>query len=316
MKKVIVLFAVFTILFSLVGHKKEDPIADTIDDCAVSFAKAYLVNNFEYNPYTTYYISERLKEPKENLTQFPRYYYVYQKENILFCIVLYSSIKNNAGTMTFPYMGQFIYSELIDEATTEALKKYNYYTGKNNINEEIKLTNIKNVNVYKNEHSQEIASMIEQLLVEMSHKKIRKTKYTKDDKFYIKNPIKDYTIVIEDDKNISINEKLIYPLFMNDKVIALYEFYPNGNVAYSLNVGKDNIYNEAYSKSDKFIFVHGGNYPYLKTYCLFGDEQLDNETINEMLNDPIFIRVKEKLDQILNSIQPYEMLIEIEINET
>lgn len=315
MKKVIVMFMVWTILFSLAGCKKEDPIDGIIDNCALNFAKAYLINNFEYDPNTKYYISERLYYSKENKVQFPCYYFVYQMENILFCVGIYGSEENDTGTITHPYMGHFIYSKLVDETTAEKLKETNLFAEKKKINKEIKLTSIKNIEVHKNEIAQETSLIIEQLLIEMSYKKIKKIKYTNEDKFYIKNPIKDYTIVIEDEKNISINEKLLYPLFMNDEIIALYEFYPNGNIACTYSTGQDNVYNEAYDKSDKFIFVHGGDYPYLKTYCLFGDEDLDNETLNEMLTDPIFIKVKEKIDQILKNIQPYEMLIEIDTSE-
>ena len=47
-------------LFSFAGCKKKEPLDNIIDKCAISFAKAYLVNNFEYNPNIAYYISERL----------------------------------------------------------------------------------------------------------------------------------------------------------------------------------------------------------------------------------------------------------------
>ena len=58
----------------------------------------------------------------------------------------------------------------------------------------------------------------------------------------------------------------------------------------------------------------GGDYPYLKTYCLYGDEKLDAETICEMLTDPIFIKTKKKSINC-SKLQPYELLLEIEVNE-
>ncbi len=119
--------------------------------------------------------------------------------------------------------------------------------------------------------------------------------------------------MIEDDKNISINEKLIYPLFKNEEIIALYQFNADGSIACTLTVDELSIYSVAYQKSDKFVLIHGGDYPYLKTYCLYGDEVLDAEVLNEMFTDPIFIKTKDKINQILANLQPYEILIEIEV---
>jgi hypothetical protein len=103
---------------------------------------------------------------------------------------------------------------------------------------------------------------------------------------------------------------------MNDTIIALYEFDSNGNLACTQKAGQESIYAKAYQTSDKFILVHGGNYPYLKTYCLFADEQLDAETISEMLKDPIFIRTKKEIDQLMTDLKPYDILLEIELNGT
>ena len=317
LKKVVILLIVFTILFSLIRCQKEDPLNEIVDDCVISFAKAYLINNFEYNPKTKYYISERLywSDKKNSKTiQFPCYYFVYDMENILFCVGLYISENNDTGSNTYPYMGKFIYSNLVDETTALIIKETNKYANKIKINSFINLTKIKNVNIYKNPSSQRISETIKELLVEMCRKRISRINYSNDDKFYVKNPIRDYTIVIEDNKNISINEKLIYPLFMNDRLIALYEFKPNGCIACAQKVDMENIYGKAYQISDTFVFIHGGDYPYLKTYCLFGDEKLDTEVLSEMFTDPIFIRTKKEIDKILSELKPYGILFEIQLD--
>ncbi len=317
MRKLLIILAVLTIVLSLGGCKKKNPVENIAEECALSFARAYLINNFEYNPNTKYYLSERMcginQQKSENI-QFPCYYFVYDMENILFCVGVYISEHNDSGVITYPYMGRFIYSGLVDETTEFVLKDKNVYINKNKINKEVDLSKNKNITINEYLLSQETDSLIKELLIEIANKKIAKIKHTKEDIFYIKNPIKDYTIVVENEKDISINEKLIYPLFMNDKIIALYEFYPNGSIACTYKVGQDSIYTKAYQTSDKFVLVHGGNYPYLKTYCLFGDEELDAEVLNEMLTDPIFIKAKDEIEILLANLQPYEIMIELEID--
>jgi len=318
LKKLITFLIFFTMLFSFAGCKKKEPLDNIIDKCAISFAKAYLVNNFEYNPNIAFYISERLDgfhlQENEEI-KFPYYYFIYDRVNVLFCVGVYCSENNDTGSITYPYMGKFVYSALVDETTTSILKEKNLYPSKALINKEISLTDIKNIDINENLLSQDTSLMIQELLVELSLKKIKNIAYTAEDKFYIKNPIKDYSIVIEDKKNISINEKLIYPLFMNDEIIGLYEFNHDGTISCIQIVGQDSIFTKAYQTSDKFILIHGGDYPYLKTYCLYGDEKLDAETICEMLTDPIFIKTKKEIDQLLKKLQPYELLLEIEVNE-
>lgn len=318
MRKLLVLLALLTVLCSLSGCKKQEPIADIVEQCALSFAKAYLINNFEYNPSTKYYISERLKgfsqQQKSKTVQFPCYYFVYDMENILFCIGVYSSEKNDTGTITYPYMGKFVYALLVDKTTEMVLKEKNLYADKIKINKEINLSKINKITVNECFSTEETSLIIKDMLIEVANRKIKGLEYTEEDKFYIKNPIRDYTIVVEDEKNICINEKLIYPLFMNNEIIALFEFHPNGSIASTKKVDQNSIYTKAYQTSDKFVLVHGGDYPYLKTYCLYGDETLDAEVLAEMLKDPIFIKSKAKIDQILSNLQPYGLMIELEIS--
>ncbi len=318
MKKVIVLFIVLAILFSSAGFIKKDPLEDLAESCVMSFVKAYLVNNFEYDAKTRYYISERLPgfgQKKSKTIQFPCYYFIYDKENILFCVGLYMSEYNDTGGITYQHMGKYIYCCLVDETTTALIKEANKNVPKNKINKEINLSGINNIAVCLNLQSEETSLKIKELLVELSQTKISKMEYTAEDRFYVKNPIRDYTIVIEDKKNISINEKLLYPLFMNDKIIALFEFNAAGDIVCTLAVDQESLYARAYQQSDKFILIHGGDYPYLKTYCLFGDQQLDSEVLLAMLKDPIFIKTKREIDNILNDLKPYETLLEIESAE-